>query len=59
MLENFLHQRYIYGGKVTKLGHIIIDLQNKAPNQECVDRYLLGLFETQEPIKPLEALRNG
>lgn len=53
MLEDFLHQRYMYGGKVCKLGHIIIDLQNKAPNQACIDQYLLGLFKTQEPINPI------
>jgi len=56
MLEDFLHQRYIYGGEVWKLGDIIIDLQNKALSQGCIDRYLQGLFGSQEPIKPIDCI---
>ena len=46
----FLNLRYFYGGEIWRLGDIIIDLQNKAPNQQCVDRYLQGLLRNQKPI---------
>ncbi|KKN47319.1 hypothetical protein LCGC14_0664250 [marine sediment metagenome] len=49
-LEDFLHQRYMYGGEVWKLGDIIIDLQNNLPNQRAVDMYLIGLLHNQKPI---------
>ena len=54
MLNNFLHQRYSYGGKIMYLGDIIIDLQNTLKDQAAVDAYLCSLFATQEPINPIE-----
>ena len=55
MLENFLHQKYFYGGEIWKLGDIIIDLQKKA-SQVHVDKYIQGLLLTQEPVKPFAEL---
>ena len=49
MTEKFLQQKYMYGGELMSLGSIIIDLQNTAPNQQCVDRYLQGMFLMQNP----------
>ena len=49
-IKNFLNQKYLYGGEICELGNIIIDLQKKAPNEQCVDRYLQGLLRTQKPI---------
>ena len=54
-LENFLHQRYLYGGKITRLGDIIIDLQNQTKDHRKIDAYLTGLFHNQEPINPITA----
>ena len=51
ILKTMLNERYWYGGEVWKLGDIIIDLQKKAPNQQCVDRYLQGMLRHQTPIK--------
>ena len=56
-LNNFLHQKYMYGGKTCKLGDIIIDLQKKAPDQAYVDKYIQGLLMSQEPIKPLDKFK--
>lgn len=50
-MNNFLNQKYLYGGEIWELGNIILDLQKKAPNQQCVDRYLQGLLYSQKPIK--------
>ena len=47
----FIDLRYLYGGEIWRLGDIIIDLQNKAPNRQCVDRYLQGLLRNQKPVK--------
>lgn len=49
MVNEFLQQKYMYGGKLLLLGSIIIDLQKNAPNQQCVDRYLQGMFLKQKP----------
>lgn len=48
--KEYLEQRFLYGGEIKKLGDIILDLQRIAPNQQCIDRYLQGLFLTQKPI---------
>ena len=50
MTQTMLNQKYLYGGEVWKLGDIIIDLQQKAPNQQCVDRYLQGMLRNQVSI---------
>ncbi|KKN55601.1 hypothetical protein LCGC14_0580730 [marine sediment metagenome] len=47
---SILDKIYRYGGELWRLGDIIIDLQNIMPNQKCVDRYLQGLFFTQDRI---------
>lgn len=46
-IKELLQRRYCYGGKLCSLGSIIADLQKIAPNPQCVDRYLQGLFLTQ------------
>lgn len=51
MSSKFLEQKYLYGGKICSLGSIIIDLQRIAPNQKCVDMYIIGLLRNQKPIK--------
>jgi len=48
MKNSFINKMYRYGGELWRLGDIIIDLQKIMPNQKCVDRYLQGLFLTQD-----------
>lgn len=49
-IKKYLEQRFLYGGEIKELGSIILDLQRIAPTQQCVDRYLQGLFLAQKPI---------
>lgn len=49
-VKEYLRQRYSYGGVVMMLGEIILDLQKIAPNQRCVDAYVIGLTNHQKPI---------
>ena len=51
MTSEFLEQKYLYGGEICSLGSIITDLQRIAPNQKCVDMYIVGLLSNQKPIK--------
>ncbi len=51
MGSKFLEQKYLYGGEVHSLGSIIVDLQKVAPNQKCIDMYIVGLLSNQKPIK--------
>ena len=43
MTPKFLQERYYYGGKLKSLSAIILDLQKIAPNQKCIDAYIIGL----------------
>ena len=45
--QKLLNRKYKYGGELLPLGVIVADLQENAPNQRCVDRYLQGLFLKQ------------
>lgn len=46
-----LKQKFFYGGKIETLGAIIIDLQKITSNQRCIDVYIIGLFQSQNPIQ--------
>ncbi len=48
-IKHLLSKKYLYGGRLTRLSDIIIDLKKKAPSQVYIDRYLQGLFLSQEP----------
>lgn len=45
--KEYLQQKFIYGGELLPLGTIIVDLQRISLNQQCVDRYLQGMFLKQ------------
>ena len=49
-VKEYLNQKFMYGSELLPLGLIIADLQERAPNQACIDRYLQGLFASQTPI---------
>lgn len=42
MTEDYLSEEVMFGGEICTRGHMINELRKIAPNERCVDMFLIG-----------------
>lgn len=53
MAQDYLNEKVMFGGEICTRGHMINELRRIAPNERCVQMYLVGhaQFEQAERIR--------